>query len=239
MFTETISTRGIRWLVAETLVVVLGIVIALGLDDYRTDRFERKLEIEYVERIQNDIERDLEYIDLVWHPRLRMKREALDSIAPIVRSQAPVPDDAIEFLKEVSLGGVMGTSAMVWYTDTTFQDMRATGNLRLIEDAAIRAEISEYYEVLESETLRVERRFSGYVSFVHSVMPAELRDNIDSESIERFGVDFALKRVLTNEFRNLLNQEYNLMLFMEGRRYEAFARSLYDDLETYRIELQR
>jgi hypothetical protein len=76
-----------------------------------------------------------------------------------------VPADTVGFLKSVSLGGVMGTSAAAWYTDTTFQDMRATGNLRLIQDTAIRAEISEYYELMENQTLRVERRFSDYVSF--------------------------------------------------------------------------
>jgi len=48
-------------------------------------------------------------------------------------------------------------------------------------------------------------------------MPSELRDDIDSDSLERFGVDYALKRLLSDEFRNLVNQEYNLLLFMEDR----------------------
>ena len=238
MSMEIFSTRGFRWLVAETLVVVLGILIALWLDDYRTDRFERTLEIDYIERIQQDINSDLEYIEEVWKPRLKMKRKALESVAPVIRGESPVPDDVARFLTDVSLGGVLGVAQLAWYTDTTFQDLRATGNLRLIVDPAIRAEISEYYESLAGTTLGVERRFSGYALFVHSVIPAELRGKMDLESMQQFGIDYALRRLLTDEFRNTLNQEYNLLIYMEYQRYEPLARSLYEQLEAYRVGLE-
>ena len=232
------TAKGMRSLVAETLVVVFGILIALGLDDYRSDIQDRRLAIDYITRIQDDLNRDFRYIDQVWKPLLKVKRESLESIAPVIRGRSPIPEDHVAFLKAVSLGGVMGTSAIAWYTDTTFQDMRATGNLRLIQDATVRVEISEYYEFLDSQTRRVEKRFSNYVPFVHSVIPSELRGDIDAESLQEFGVDFALERLLSDQFRELLNQEYNLMLFMESMRYEELARSLYDDLETYRISLE-
>jgi len=235
---EIVSKRNVRWLVAETLVVVLGILIALGLDDFRTDRFERKLEIEYIERLQGDIERDLEYIEAVWKPRLKMKREALESVAPVIRGESPVPDDVEKFLADVSLGGALGMSATLWYTDTTFQDLRATGNFRLIQDSAVRARVSEHYELLAGATLGVERRFSGYALFVHTVIPAEMRSNIDLESMQQFGIDYALQRLLTDEFRNIFNQEYNLLLFMESRPYEPFSQSFYEELEAYRDGLK-
>jgi len=238
MAKKTMSVKSIRWLVAETLVVVLGIVIALGLDDYRTGTIERRLEIEYVVRIQDDVDRDVRYITTAWRPRLRIKRESLESIAPVIRGQSPVPTDRVAFLKSVSLGGIHGTSTAAWYTDTTFQDLRATGNLRLIQDATIRADIARYYEMLESEALRLETRFTNYVPFVHSVMPSELREDIDSESLEQFGTDYALERLLSDEFRGLFNQEYNLMLFMERLEVAEFARSLHDELESYRISLE-
>ena len=65
MAKKTMSVKSVRWLVAETLVVVLGILIALGLDDYRTGINERRLAIEYVERIQDDVDRDLRYLAAV------------------------------------------------------------------------------------------------------------------------------------------------------------------------------
>lgn len=233
-----VSGEKLRWLFAETLVIVLGVLIALGLDDYRTNQYERHLAIDYVQRIQNDLSRDLDYIDRIWNQRLKVKRESLETIAPIIRGRNQIPDDVEEFLTHVARGGIAGTSAASWYTDTTFQDMRATGNLRLIEDPEIRAEISRYYEAVQSEALRVEARFTNYVPFVHAVVPAELRDDIDLGALEEFGTDYALRRLLTDDFRDLLNQEYNLLLFLESREYQTFTQSLFERLEAYRIKLE-
>lgn len=234
---DLVSAEKLRWLFAETLVIVLGVLIALGLDDYRTNQYERRLAIDYIQRIQNDLSRDLDYIDRIWVQRLKIKRESLEAIAPVIRRQVQLPDDVEEFLTLVARGGIAGTSAASWYTDTTFQDMRATGNLRLIKDPEIRAEISRYYEAVQSEALRVEARFTNYVPFVHAILPAELRDDIDLGALEEFGTDYALRRLLTDDFRDLLNQEYNLLLFLESREYQTFSQSLFERLEAYRIEL--
>lgn len=234
---DLVSAEKLRWLFAETLVIVLGVLIALGLDDYRTNQYERRLAIDYIQRIQNDLSRDLDYIDRIWVQRLKIKRESLEAIAPVIRRQVQLPDDVEEFLTLVARGGIAGTSAASWYTDTTFQDLRATGNLRLIKDPEIRAEISRYYEAVQSEALRVEARFTNYVPFVHAILPAELRDDIDLGALEEFGTDYALRRLLTDDFRDLLNQEYNLLLFLESREYQTFSQSLFERLEAYRIEL--
>ena len=233
-----LSAKKLRWLFAETLVIVLGVLIALGIDDYRTNQYERRLAIDYVQRIQNDLSWDLDYYERVRVQQLKLKRESLEAIAPVVRGQAQLPDDVQGFLTHVARGGMAGTSAVSWYTGTTFQDMHATGNLRLIKDPDIRADISRYYEVAQSDALRVEARITNYVPFVHAILPAELRNNIDLGALEDFGVDYALRRLLTDEFRDLLNQEYNLLLFLESREYPTSARSLFDRLEAYRIELE-
>jgi hypothetical protein len=49
------------WLFAETLVIVLGVLIALGLDDYRTGQHERRLANDYLHRSQGDLKRDLDF----------------------------------------------------------------------------------------------------------------------------------------------------------------------------------
>ncbi len=218
--------------------VVLGVLIALAVDDYRVERHDRQLEIDYVQRLRVDLERNLQYISEVWYPGLARKRQALDAIAPVVRGQQAAPDEPHSFLVSVARGGAMGTTANTWVTDTTFKDLIATGNLRLIQDPAVRAAIADYYEGILAETRRVEERFTGYVPFVHSVIPAELRDGLDAAALERFGVDRAMDRVLSEEFRAILNQEYNLLLFMEDRRYEDWTRQLDDTLAAYLTTLR-
>ncbi len=233
-----ISAARFRWLFAETLVIVLGVLIALGLDEYRTERYEQRLAVEYIQRIQNDVAQDLIYLSTSWYPRLKIKHDSLDKIMPVVRGQTAVPEDLDEFFSNVARGGMQGASVSDWVTDTTFQDLRATGNLRLIRSADVRARISSYYETLRQQLARVEARRTDYVSYVHTTIPAELRDGMDLHSVENFGVDFALKRLISDEFRGLANEEYNVMLFMEGRPFAEFSESFQQGLESYRIELE-
>jgi hypothetical protein len=239
MFDKYISANKVRWLFAETLVIVLGVLIALGLDDYRTNRYEQRLAIEYVQRMQNDVAQDLRYLSTSWYPRIKIKHESLDNISPVIRGQAPVPEDLYGFFRDVARGGIHGANATDWVNNTTFQDLRATGNLRLIRSVEVRAEISSYYETLRRQLARVEARHTDYVLYVHTIVPAELRDEMDLDSIETFGVDFALERLISDEFRSLFNQEYNLTLFMEGRPFAESAESFQRGLESYRIELEQ
>ena len=84
---------------------------------------------------------------------------------------------------------------------------------------------------------RLQSRRTNYVSFVHTAIPAELRDDIGLEALEEFGVDYGLKRLLSDEFRNLANEEYNTMLFVQSRDFERCAELMQSVLEAYRLEL--
>ena len=82
-----------RWLLSETLVVVLGVLIALGINNYWIDREERALELQYLKRIHEDVSTDAEVIDQWFGDGLQKKLRALDAIAPIVRGVEPVPEN--------------------------------------------------------------------------------------------------------------------------------------------------
>jgi len=231
-------TDKLRWLLTETVVVVVGILIALGVDDYRSYRADRELEIDYLNRIEADLESDLDIIERVWNRGIRAKREALEEIAPIVRAKRPVPDDKTAFLKAVARGGIGAATPEQWHNDTTFQDLVVTGNLRLIRNPAIRAAIDEYYEGAAYQNARLSSRFSDYFRFVHAVLPAELRDDIDADVLDEWGVEFAMEHLKSDEFRRLLNQEFNVLLFMESIEYEPATKALMERLQAYRNSLE-
>ncbi len=76
------SGSRLQWLFGETLVVVLGVLIALSLDDYWTDRQERDLELQYLDRITEDVHADIDYVDNTIHDLWVRKLKILDAIAP-------------------------------------------------------------------------------------------------------------------------------------------------------------
>ena len=52
-----IGTRW-RWLFWETLIIVLGVLIAFAVNDFWSDRLDRELEIQYLKRLHADIKTD-------------------------------------------------------------------------------------------------------------------------------------------------------------------------------------
>ena len=231
------SGSRLQWLVGETLVVVLGVLIALSLDDYWTDRHERELELQYLDRIIVDVYADIDYVDNTIRDLWIQKLQILDTIAPIVRGNEPIPGDIESFLRNVALGGIGGASSTRWVTSTTFDDLKSTGNLRLIRDAEVRRKIARYYDDFDTLYSRARDRKSGYVSYVHSLLPAELREDMDSSAMQDFGIDRALEYFTSTEFQSLLNQEYNYAFFAQRTDFSSAGRRLAKELEGYVLRL--
>ena len=72
---------------------------------------------------------------------------------------------------------------------------------------------------------------------MHTIIPGELRGEINLDAVNEFGVDYAIERLLSREFRNLANQEYNRLLFIENAQRQDIE-GLLERLETYRLELE-
>ena len=212
---------GLKWLLSETLVIVLGVLLALGLVDFWTARQERDLELQYLQRVQADVRADIDYIDQVVRERLDTKLKSLAAIAPIVRGQEPVPENVESFLRNVALGGLLGASSTHWVRDTTFEDLKSTGNFRLISNVDLRQKITRYYAGFDTLYGRSRDRRSGYAAYVHSVVPAELRDDMGIADMEEFGIDRAVTRFTSEEFQDLLNQEYNYAYFTQRLNFRA------------------
>ncbi len=230
-----------RWLFWETLIIVLGVLIAFAVNDYWSGRQDRELELQYLKRIYADLKSDESWVTLSIENTIPSKMAALDSIAPVVRGLRPVPEDVEQFVRNVAIGGRGGASPSYFVTATTFEDMKATGNLRLIRDAELRSKINAYYVGFDNNHTRLLARTTGYFMFVHSIFPAEKRQNIDTELIQKFDVQRAVEKILSPEFQDLLNQEYNFAYFMEDmyRRYASYSADLAKEVDAQIRKLER
>ena len=201
---------------------MLGVLIAFAVNDFWSDRLDRELEIQYLKRLHADIKTDEAWTTNYNQGSIIRKMAALDAIAPVVRGREPVPEDIETFFLNVTFGGIGGASPSYFVNRTTFEDLMATGNLRMIQDTGIRSKLSQYYFNYANNHARVMARVTGYFMFVHSILPAELRDDFNMEIVEEFGVEHALEKIKSHEFQDLVNQEYNFGYFIT-RIYEVYA----------------
>ena len=205
----------------ELVVVVLGILLALGFDQWRQEREEAVLETEYLLALQADLKEDLRVFDERIFPEIEMRLK----VSAHLRSFTPenVPETLQEqraFVDSISMAGYMNTFNP---RRIAMDDMLATGNLRLISNKQLRFTLLEYYDSIEKwqpyddwarkliwENFRNE--FTGFIPLDAVHMSAEGRSATPRDSFVE---------IVNNETfqRGLLNVRF--MAGWQQQRYEA------------------
>jgi len=137
------------WLavVVEILVVIVGLMLAFQLDRWWEERGERVQEAEYVERLISDIESDvpeIEYAISLAELRLEMG----DLLITASRDTEAAVAAPILFLAAVRQAGFTYTPKL---NSHTFEDLRSTGNMRLLLDLEIKDGLYDYYGFEETQ----------------------------------------------------------------------------------------
>ncbi len=129
----------------ELIIIFLGISISLFIDDWRTERAEDEMALQYMRSMYSDVSEDLEKLE--WQSRDRFAK----------MRDARVILDAMHFPDSVQIteadfrnrfGYVTRLTTFV-SSDNTYNDLNSTGNIRLIKDVALKSGIYEYYGLVE------------------------------------------------------------------------------------------
>ena len=196
----------------ELAMVFLGVLGAFGVENWRISREERAMGVQYLQRLAEDLRGDSATMAGNWSRALDVKMEAMRAVGPFVRGQTRSVGDTLAFMTALAAAGAGGFTAWQFQTPT-MDDLRSTGNLRVIGDPELRGAIVDYYRGLDAQAGRIRGRLPIYPMAVHALIPAEARDAMDMEMVRGWGVDRVLSRVRSEEFQDTFNQEVNSGLF--------------------------
>lgn len=196
----------------ELLMVFLGVMGAFFVDDWRSARQDRAMEVQYLQRMSEDLRGDSATMAVNWIRSLDLKLAAMERIGPYVRGQTRVVGDTLDFAQNVAAAGAGGFTAWQFQTPT-MDDLKSTGNLRVIRDPQLRAHIVEYHRSLDSQVARVQGRLPLYPLAVHALIPAEARDRMDMAMVREWGAERMLARVRSEAFQDIFDQEANSAMF--------------------------
>lgn len=230
------APRGAGPILRELLIIIAGVLVALGVDNWNDGRRERALEGQYLASLEADLRSDSLSFQTIYLPNYARKDTALQTIAPVVRG-APLEGDTLEFLNNVGLGGLMGTAnRSILNRRATYDEMLASGNLSLFRSAKLRVALVEYYMNMDIASGRMDARIADYPMFVHKYTPAELRDKKTPEDVRAFGLQRAVRAFRSPEFEALMDQEINSMYF--ARSQMEIAATATNDMLRMVIEAQ-
>lgn len=164
-----------KYAVGELIIVTLGVMIALYADRWNTQQSIKENEIEYVERLIADLREDQARLDIA-QGFLARKNPSLSLVYDDLCTQSQVSENASELVHHFSEGVILGFSQPFARTDS-YDEILSTGNLSIIADSQIRAELMTYHSANDTFLLRTQARVTDYPSHFYELVPSspELR----------------------------------------------------------------
>jgi hypothetical protein len=205
----------LTYAMGEVILLVVGILIALQINNWNNDRSNHQKELEYLKNIQRDL------------------RDQLKDIENQHEYEQTQMNTADEFIKSYEIGAsskfsdtalakltTLVTRSDFLPVDPTFQDLKSTGNLILINNYSLRNELIRYYQKLNDFASTININNNSFVDqlFVHDMIDNSLVNMTNlSEMSRRFnsnvpGISESLKENLNKNVRKNLNEPGNQIL---------------------------
>ena len=142
LLTENKFSKYLLYAIGEILLVVIGILIALQINNWNESRKLANTESMYLKRFLSELEQDTTYFSKgikTFQGRNQIIRDFSAALNDDHSQDSTVIHLANDFLRE---GWVMATFRP---STTTFDDLSSTGNLNVIRNIALRDDIVKLY----------------------------------------------------------------------------------------------
>ena len=231
--------------VGELAIVVVGVLMALAIDQWNDERLERLEEMDAVSRILIDLQTDLQDFEF----RLKSvdaKEESLLRIKAFFAGSADV--DAAIFLTDIIIGADFGWN-QGFAQQSTYDNLLGSGKLGIIEGLGDRHKISDSYRYYQDEHIRIDERETAFPELSYQLIPRRGRDvELGVATLERkieSGLsDREMKELVVlvqaSSIRDHVTAELNLARFIRNVELdlEERAESLISLLERYQTSIQ-
>jgi hypothetical protein len=152
--------REMRWaqVSIELLLLVLGILIALAVDDWVQSRRDARMERDYLQLLVRDLERDDDILkEFIGFEELQTN-DGIEAYRALRTTVEPADREAVA--RKLSRLTSRRTLRLV---RATYTDLVSTGNLRLISNSVLRDRVVKYYEETDRRIAIVDRNNQFFV----------------------------------------------------------------------------
>ena len=161
----------IKYAVGEILLVVVGILIALQINNWNTNRLDRISERDYLTRISNDLSVDT--VNFSWTINtLEAKQESLGAILELINNGQLKTADSAAVISYLFTGALLSIGHP-GIASGTYEELKNTGAMKNVTNTQLRSALNDYYFLREHQNDRIEKRReqSDYGSEVSGIIP--------------------------------------------------------------------
>lgn len=206
-------------LATEFAVIVIGVVVALGFDEWRQSMADAAEEDRYYRRLALDLAGDIDSWKSLLE-RLEAKDQALARLEAWRSNPATSnTQEARTVVEDIATAAVYAGSIPPPRT-ATYEDLLSTGNLDLIRDEEFRTGLLNYHFEIRNGISRINARTTGYDALAFRLVPRELKDSSDNVAQRNLGRSELLAiadRALREDLQSFLIAERNRSNFLRGQ----------------------
>ena len=106
LFMENKTSKYLKYAIGETILVVIGILIALQINNWNQNRLDRKFETVMLNEVKSSLESDMEIYE-IFVERAKLKSEGIQELLEMIASKKSYPDSVLRnTYNKMSLGFV-------------------------------------------------------------------------------------------------------------------------------------
>lgn len=139
-------SRYLIYALGEIILVVIGILIALQVNNWKDERKEEKEILNYIQSIKKDIEADISLFDQIINS-LNEQVISGNYIVPIMESENPIIQDSLTFILRFN---EMTTANIITKQNTTWDYVNSSGLISRMVDPKLNELLQQYYRRLNS-----------------------------------------------------------------------------------------
>jgi hypothetical protein len=221
----------------ELVIVTAGVLIALAIGQWNSDRIDRIEEITILDRLLRDVQSDLG--DIAFGQRLVPEKLAsLYRVYSIVSNPEAEIDDPASFLEDIIDGAAYGWVQGDLGSDV-FDELLSTGKFSLISDQELQSKVAEYYAQQNRELERIAERETAYPALSYQLAPRKMETSLDRELAENRLEELALN-ARASDLQGPVIAEINFARFvlLMFERQEQRAHELESEITAY-LEVSR
>ena len=222
-----------RYAIGEISLIAIGVLIALAVDGWADYRAERKLEMEYIGRIEEDLQSTLE----IWAGHTARLESAIGFLQGLRDGGSDMvnPDNVEDIWNAYMISHWYQAPAI---RSSAFEELVSTGRLSIIGDVELRGEIADFFTsysaIADSGSRMVDQSYNHVSRAAVSYEVFHSAQNLKEFDVSEIRAAFDDLRARP-DFNELSNAQLTVhssnIQFM--RMYTNYAESLLDELEAY------
>ena len=206
----TLGTR--RYLLyagGEVVLIVIGVLLALQLNNWNNFRVMRIQEKQMLLRLNEELESSLRRISL-FERAVKRKEQALIEIDPYL-SGKPIEDHEA-FVKMVIAASAFGWEQPVM-EQTTFEEILGSGQLSLIRNISLRLSITRFFHTTKQREHRSEVRITDFPKITYKYIPITQQNQLEEGLTQQRLAEIA-DAILKSDLKEFVLPELNRARFI-------------------------